>query len=247
MNTTDVLACHDIRKKFGSLAALDGASMHLGEGEILGLVGPNGSGKSTLINAVSGYFPIDGGRVLLDGHRIDGLASHRISHRGLARTYQIPRPLSSLTVLDNVKVGCYFGRRQSGRLDLDRDARRWLAFTGLESSADAAVSSLTLHQRKFLELARALACRPRVLLLDEVLAGLNPVEVDAAIEVIRQVREAGVSIVLVEHIMRVVVKLCDRVTVLAAGCMIAEGPPQTCLRDQAVIDAYLGRQHARGS
>lgn len=247
MTAAAVLACHDIRKTFGSLTAVNGASLHLAEGEILGLVGPNGSGKSTLINAISGYLPIDSGQVLLDGHRIDRVASHRISHRGLARTYQIPRPLSSLTALDNVRVGSYFGRRRSGKADVDAEARRWLAFTGLAAVADAPVASLTLHQRKFLELARALACRPRVLLLDEVLAGLNPVEVDAAIEVIRQVRDAGVSIVLVEHIMRVVVKLCDRVTVLAAGSMIAEGPPQTCLRDEAVVDAYLGRQHARGA
>lgn len=247
MASQPILECKDVRKSFGSVAAIADASLQLHQGEILGLVGPNGSGKSTIINLISGYLPIDGGQILLNNIRVDGLASHRIAHLGLARTYQIPRPLGSLTVLENLKVSCYFGRRDSHRVNIDQEAHKWLEFTNLGHRANSAVSSLTLHQRKFLELARALACRPHVLLLDEVLAGLNPAEIEAAIGVIRQVREMGISIVLVEHIMRVVVQLCDRVTVLAAGSMIAEGPPEQCLRDEAVVTAYLGRAHAHGA
>lgn len=245
MSQQPILECRDIRKSFGSVTAVDGASLTLGEGEILGLVGPNGSGKSTLINLMSGYLRLDEGEVVLAGQRIDQLPSHRIAHRGLARTYQIPRPFPTLSVLDNVKMGAHFGsRRHPG--DVTEEAWHWLRFVGLDTYASRPVSALTLHQRKFLEVARALACRPQVILLDEVLAGLNPAEVDVAIEIIRQVRDGGVSIVLVEHVMRVVMRLCDRVTVLAAGAMIAQGPPATCLRDEAVIAAYMGRSHAQG-
>lgn len=236
-----VLQCRDVHKSFGNVTAVDGASLTLHSGEILGLVGPNGSGKSTLINLMSGYFPVDRGEVLLGGHRIDGLSSHKIAERGLARTYQIPRPFSTLSVIDNVKLGAHFGSAAASK-DVDQEAWRWVEFTGLARKAHQPVSSLTLHERKFLEVARALACRPTVILLDEVLAGLNPVEVDAAVEVLHKVRDQGTSIVLVEHVMRVVMSLCDRVTVLSAGAMIAEGPPETCLRDEAVVAAYMGRR-----
>jgi ABC-type branched-subunit amino acid transport system ATPase component len=238
-----LLECRDVHKSFGSVAAVDGASLSLQEGQILGLVGPNGSGKSTLINLMSGYFRIDRGEILLDGRRIDGLESHKIAGLGLARTYQIPRPFSSLSVFDNVKLAAHFGAA-AGSADVDEEARHWVEFTGLGGKSHQAISSLTLHERKFLEVARALACRPRVLLLDEVLAGLNPVEVDAAVALLRKVKDHGTSILLVEHVMRVVKSLCDRVAVLAAGAMIAEGPPETCLRDEAVVAAYMGRAHA---
>ena len=238
-----LLECHHVRKLFGSVTAVDDASMSLAPGEILGLVGPNGSGKSTLINLMSGYLKADKGEIMLAGRPIHDMPSHRVAQLGLARTFQIPRPFGTLSVLDNVKVGAHFGR-QAGVTDVDAEAWRWLRFTGLASYGHRPVSVLTLHQRKFLEVARALACRPRVLLLDEVLAGLNPSEIDTAVEVIRTVREGGVSIVLVEHIMRAVLSLCDRVTVLSAGSMIAEGPPQDCLREEAVITAYMGRSRA---
>ena len=237
------LECRNAQKSFDSLRAVDGASLRLASGEILGLVGPNGSGKSTLINLMSGYLPLDGGEIWLAGRRIDGLPSHRIAELGLARTYQIPRPFPTLSVLENVKLGAHFGSSARPK-DVTEEAWHWVQFTGLERFAHRPVSSLTLHQRKFLEVARALACRPHVILLDEVLAGLNPTEVDVAVEVIRRVRDQGVSIVLVEHVMRVVMSLCDRVTVLAAGVMIADGPPATCLRDEAVVAAYMGRKHA---
>lgn len=242
-SASPLLECHAVEKRFGDLVAVAGVSLQLQKGEILGMVGPNGSGKSTLINCISGYYRPDGGEILIRGERIDELPAHEIAQLGLARSYQIPRPFSTLTVFENVKAGCYFGRR-TDPAKIEEEARRWLAFAGLENEAHKPVDSLTLHQRKFLELARALACRPEVLMLDEVLAGLNPSEMDVAIGLIRRVHEMGVSVLLVEHIMHAVVSLCDRVVCLASGQVLAEGPPDQCLRDEKVVTAYLGRSHA---
>lgn len=237
-----VLEAHSLSKSFQSLRVIEDVSLQLVPGEILGLVGPNGSGKTTLINLLSGYLRADGGTITLDGHVTHELPTHRVASLGLARTFQIPRPFQGMSVLDNVKVGAYFGRA-SGGVDVDREALAALDVVGLGAYAERPVSVLTLHQRKFLEIARALACRPHVLLLDEMLAGLNPTEIDAAIHLIRGLTADGTAILLVEHIMRAVVSLCSRVTVLSAGVMIAEGRPDVCLRDPAVIEAYLGRGH----
>lgn len=244
MSRSPLIECRGVHKHFGRLKAVAGVSLKVGEGEVVGLIGPNGSGKSTLINVISGYYPADGGEIRLRGERIDGIPAHRIARQGIARTYQIPRPFATLNVLDNVRAGCYFGNAEQHPKGIEEQARRWVAFTGLEAHEQHPVSSLTLHQRKFLELARALACRPNVLLLDEVLAGLNAAEIELAIALVRRVREQGVSILLVEHIMRAVVSLCDRVAVLSSGQLIAEGPPESCLQDDAVVTAYLGRTHA---
>lgn len=239
-----LLETRQVVKQFGGLRALNGVSLSVRPGEILGLVGPNGSGKSTLINVVSGYLTASAGEVWFGGQEISRWEAHRIAELGLIRTYQIPRPFWNLTVLDNVLVGAMFGRKHRDHEEARATAIRWLEFTGLASRAKDPINSLTLHQRKFLEMARALAGRPRLLLLDEVLAGLNPSEVEAGISLIRRIKEAGVTILMVEHIMRAIVSLSDRVAVLNFGEKIAEGRPEEVLRHPEVVSAYLGKAYA---
>ena len=244
MSTHPVLTCRGVVKTFGGLRAVDGVDFELYEGEIRGLVGPNGSGKSTFINVLSGHLPVDAGEIVLAGGRIDRLPAHRISQLGVARTYQVPRPFQTLNVLQNVQAACCFGNAADRPKNLLREAERWLEFVGLGSVARRPIDSLTLHQRKLLELGRALACRPRVLFLDEVLAGLNPRELADGIALVRRIQALGVTLVVVEHVMRVILDLCDHLTVLNFGQVIASGAAEACLRDEEVVAAYLGRSHA---
>jgi branched-chain amino acid transport system permease protein len=241
---TPLLSCRGIVKTFGGLHALGGVDFDLYEGEVRGLVGPNGSGKSTLINVLSGHLPLDHGQIAVAGARTERLQPHRIAALGVARTYQIPRPFSTLTVRENVRVGAYFGAESSRPSDVQAEADRWLEFVGLDGVADERPDTITLHQRKLLELGRALATRPRVLFLDEVLAGLNPRELAVGIDLVHRIKGLGISIVVVEHIMRVILDLCEHLTVLNFGKVIAHGDPQECLRDEAVVTAYLGGDHA---
>lgn len=239
-----VLEIVEASKSFGGLQALRGVSLDVREGEILGLVGPNGSGKTTLINMISGHFALSGGTITVAGRPIGGLPAHAIAGRGVARTYQIPRPFMHLTVLDNVVMAATFGGPPAGRGEILAEARRWLDFTGLGHKEHLLPADLNLHERKFLELARAMAARPRLLLLDEVLSGLNPAEVDRAIELIRQIRAQGATIVFVEHLMRAVVELSDRVAVLNEGKLFALGAPRAVMSDPEVVSIYLGKAYA---
>jgi branched-chain amino acid transport system permease protein len=240
-----LLQCRDIEKRFGGLVALGGVSLDVRRGEILALVGPNGSGKSTLINMISGHFPLSSGSILLDGQPISSLAPHEVARRGVARTYQIPRLFEHMSVFENVRLCAAFGREGGEAVQApDALARHWLAFTGLADKADHLPAVLNLHERKFVEFARALAARPKLLLLVEVLCGLTPSEVDQAIDLIRKIRAGGTTIVFVEHVMRAVVALADRVAVLDQGRLLALGAPHETMQNPKVIAVYLGVAHA---
>ena len=244
-----LLVCRSVSKRFGGIRALNGVSTSIEEHEILGLVGPNGSGKSTLINVLSGLYTADDGEAQFGDLDLLRLAPEKIAAAGVARTFQIPRPFGTMTVRESVSVSYMFGHRRHS-LEAARDAAsEWLAFTGLEAAADSPVDQLTLHQLKFLELARALATDPTLLLLDEVLAGLNPTEIEQSIEMIRKIHERGITLVIVEHLLRVVTSLSDRIVVLDQGSVIAAGDPTEVMADPAVVAAYLGGRasDARGA
>ncbi|MBL8675362.1 MAG: ABC transporter ATP-binding protein [Rhodospirillales bacterium] len=237
------LAVRGASKSFGGLRALNDVTLDVREGEILGLVGPNGSGKTTLINVVTGHFPLTAGSIQVAGAEIGAAPAHAIARLGVARTYQIPRPFAHMTVLDNVALSATFGREAFGLEAARREAMTWLDFTGLRARAAALPAELNLHERKFLEFARALAARPKLLLLDEVLSGLNPSEVDRAVALIRRIRARGATIVFVEHLMRAVVELSDRVAVLNEGALFALGAPREVMSDPRVVAVYLGKSY----
>jgi branched-chain amino acid transport system ATP-binding protein len=234
-----ILRAESISKRFGGLKAVDAVDLELNEGEILGVIGPNGAGKTTLFSMIAGSIPPTSGRVVLDGQVISGASAQRAVRAGVVRTHQIVRPFQNLTVLENVMVGAIYGKaRPRGARER---ALEVLEFCGLGDRASQLPGGLTLAGRKRLELARALATEPRVLLLDEVIAGVNPVEALQMADLIRSVREKrGLSIILIEHVMPAVMRLSDRVIVLDAGKKIAEGKPQQVVSDPLVIAAYLG-------
>jgi branched-chain amino acid transport system permease protein len=239
-----LLEARAVRKAFSGVQALDGVDLEVRRGEILALVGPNGSGKSTFINVASGHYRADAGRLLFVGRELQGLDAHRIARLGMARTYQIPRPFAHLSVLENVALPAMFGHAALARAAAEHEARRWLEFTGLAGKAQALPDDLNLHQRKFLELARALAARPQLVLLDEVLSGLTPSEIDGAIALVRAIREQGATVVFVEHVMRAVMELAERIVVLSYGRVIAHGAPAEVMARAEVVTAYLGGAHA---
>jgi branched-chain amino acid transport system permease protein len=240
----NIVEIRDVTKSFGGLQALRGVSLDVREGEILGLVGPNGSGKTTLINVISGHFPLTSGSIAVDGVQTGDLPAHEIARRGVARTYQIPRPFANMSVLDNVTLAATFGGPARNAREMRDEALHWIEFTNLGGKEDALPADLNLHERKFLELARALAARPKLLLLDEVLSGLNPAEVDNAIRLVRAIRAQGSTIVFVEHLMRAVVELSDRIAVLNEGALFALDAPRKVMSDPRVVSIYLGKAYA---
>jgi branched-chain amino acid transport system ATP-binding protein len=242
-----VLELVDVTKSFGGLIALNGLSFEVASGEILGMIGPNGSGKSTAFNVITGVLSCDTGSVVFDGEDITGLPPHRISHKGIARTFQVVKPFPSLTALENVLAGRLFGGSGSSRdEESTAAAMAVLDQVGLADKAQVTAASFTIVERKWLEVARALASNPRLMLLDEFMAGLTHREIPHGIDLVKSIRDSGVTIVLVEHVIKAITGACDRVVVLDAGKKLAEGSPDGIVNDSGVIEAYLGTRHAQG-
>ena len=237
---TALLEVRGVNKHFGGLLAVSDVSFTLNEGEILGLIGPNGAGKTTLFNVVNGVYKADIGTITFFGKDITGCSPDQVVHLGLARTHQIVRPLGAMSVLANVTVGACFGREYQSMRAARVTALEVLERVGLASRANALASSLTLAGKKRLEIARALAARPKLLLLDEVLAGLNPTEIALMIELIRKIRDSGVSVFMIEHVMQAIMNLSDRIVVLNLGRKIAEASPAEVVKNSDVVEAYLG-------
>ncbi len=223
---------------FGGLAAIDDVSFNVTRGEILGLIGPNGAGKTTMFNVVNGFYKPSRGEVTFKDQKISGLKPHQICRRGLARTFQIVKPLQRMTVLDNVIASAFLHARD--RKQADEAARETLEFTSLYDDRDVISKGLPLGKRKRLEIARALATRPELLLLDESCAGLNASELDESINIIRKIRDRGITIMIIEHHMKVIMSISDRIVVLNYGEKIAEGAPREILQNPLVVEAYLG-------
>ena len=239
-----LLEAQDISMSFRGLRALDGVSLTIHEGEILGLVGPNGSGKSTLINVMTGFYTPTGGALIHRGRDITSTSGHERARMGLARTFQIPRPFARQTVLDNIMAPALFGACHHSPDDAEARAIEAIEFVGLKDRIHALPDELNLHQRKFLELARVLASGSQLVMLDEVLAGLTPREISEAIEMVRKIHARGATILFVEHNMRAVLELSDRLIVLNQGHLVANGNPREVIADPAVVAAYLGADHA---
>jgi branched-chain amino acid transport system ATP-binding protein len=236
-----LLKVEKLTKHFGGLAALRDVSFELHEGEFLGMIGPNGSGKTTAFNCISGFYKPTSGQVIFEGKNIAGLPSHKVCKLGIARTFQIPRPFPNLTVIENVMAGA-IGKGESVSKAREK-AEEVLKFLGMEKMSYELAKKLNVHGRKTLELARALATSPRLLLLDEVAAGLNPSELTSLIERVRKIWKNGLSIIMVEHVMKTVMTLSQRIIVLHHGEKIAEGPPKLIAEDAKVIEAYLGQKY----
>jgi branched-chain amino acid transport system ATP-binding protein len=235
-----LLEVEGVSKGFGGVRAVHGVSFTVEPGELLGVMGPNGSGKTTLFNVIAGALAPDAGRVRLRGRDIAGLAPHRVCARGVARTFQLVRPFAGLTALENVLVGRLFGRAVAAGAGAVAEAERLLALVGLEGRAGVPAARLTLIDRKRLELARALATSPELLLLDEFMAGLNPAETATAMALVRRLLADGMTVLMVEHIVWALMELSGRLIVLSAGEKIAEGPPAAVAADPAVVEVYLG-------
>lgn len=244
---TELLKLHAVSRRFGGLQALQNVTLTVGAGEVLGLIGPNGAGKTTLVNVITGVHPATDGQVIYQGNDISRLKPYQTARLGLARTFQIVQPFPDLTVLDNVSAAALFSRSGSSIRQAQEFARKQLEFVGLTAQVNAPAASLTLAMRKRLELAKALAMQPKLLFLDEVNAGLNSAEVEQAMSLIKKIAATGTTIVLIEHLMKVVVTVCSRIVVLHNGQLISEGDPRQVVHDPKVVEAYLGQRYSQAA
>lgn len=240
-----VLQLVGVTCRFGGITAVDNVSLSIQKGEIVGLVGPNGAGKTTLVNLVTGFTPKTAGSVIFEGTDITRLRSHEIARRGVSRTFQIVQPFAEMSVLENVMAGALFAGHRSTIADASQQSMHYLEFVGLAQFADMPASQLSLANRKRLELAKSLAMQPRLLFLDEVNAGLNSSEIENALELIRKIAATGITIVIIEHVLRVILSLVKRLVVLHQGALLTDGAPSAVLNDPAVVKAYLGTKFAK--
>jgi len=234
-----LLEVRELKKNFGGVVALNSVKLKVDEGEIVGLIGPNGAGKTTLYNCITGFYKPTSGRVIFDGKDITGLPSHKICKLGIARTFQIPRPFMTLTLFENVMVGA-LGIGLSPK-EAEEHVKQVISFLMLDEYANQPISKLNFNYRRRCEMARALATKPKLLMLDETFAGLNPKEIDDMLDIVRKIHKEGTTVMLTEHVMRVVMSLAERILVLHQGTLIAEGPPAKIATDANVIEAYLGK------
>ncbi len=237
-----ILRTEDITKRFGGLVAVDHVTLDIEEGEIFGIIGPNGAGKTTLINLITGFYDANEGSVEFKGEDITNLNPHERCHRGLVRTFQIVNPFPSMSVLDNVKVAAMFGGGEFEG-DYDRKAMELLDFIGFEISPQTPAAQLNTNQKKYLELARALATDCDLIILDELAAGLTPGELPELINLLREIRDRGITVVIIEHVMRLIMEICERIAVLHYGEKIAQGSRDEIANSEKVIEAYLGEEY----
>ncbi len=238
-----ILKTDGVTKRFGGLVAVNQVSLTVNEGEIFGLIGPNGAGKTTFINVVSGFYQPNEGRIEFKGEDVTDLKSHQLCHKGIARTFQIVNPFPDMTMLENVEVASIFGNVTTSEDPRDR-ALKMLEYVGFEISPHTPASHLNTVQLKYLELARALASNCDLLIMDELAAGLTPGELPELIALIRRIRDTGVTVIIIEHVMKLIMEICERIAVLHYGKKIAEGTKDEVANDPAVTEAYLGEEHA---
>jgi len=237
----EILKAREVRKNFGGLTAVDKVDFDVQQGEIVGLIGPNGAGKTTFFNLISGALPIDSGAVVFNGKRISGLKPHQICRLGIGRTFQTAKNFPGMSVAENAMMGALFGKRGQSNKQAERDVREILEFVELGDKGGRRIPDLPLAEQKRVEVARALATKPKLLMLDETMAGLNPTEVEDAMGLVRKIRESGITVVMIEHVMRAIMAICDRIVVLHHGARIASGTPDEISVNPDVIQVYLGK------